>query len=255
MSDANLGDGGNGDQGNGGAPAWMAQLPGELQGNERFTSFGTIGDMGKAFLELEGKSKDALFIPGENATDEERAAFYTRLGRPESADKYSITRPEDVPETLYNEDMAAAIKAISFKSNMTDAQAQVFNAEVATLFKQAAELQQQQETEKQQQEQQALETAVNTLKDKWKGEEFKANTELASRAFKLFGGEEAKKFIEETKINGLALGDHPIFLEIFANIAKKIGDDTLLGERGGNKTGEMSDEDRAKARFPKTYQK
>ena len=38
----------------------------------------------------------AVKIPGENAAREEVDAFYTKLGRPESADKYSFKPPADV---------------------------------------------------------------------------------------------------------------------------------------------------------------
>lgn len=245
---ANLDNGGNNDQNNGGgnnAPAWTAQLDKDLQGNERLTSFKTIGEMGKAFLDLEGKSKDAITLPGENATDEERAAFFTKIGRPEAADKYVFTNPAELPEG-YTPEVETAMKGIFFKANMTASQAEVVNAEYVALLKQGQEMQQQQEKE-------AREKAVNALKDEWKGDAFKENTELAVRAFTKFGGDDAKKFIEETKINGLALGDHPVFIKIFASIGKAIADDSSFSGRGGVGGEGQSDEDRAKARFPATY--
>lgn len=83
---ANLNNGGgNDDQNNGGGnntPAWTAQLDKDLQGNEKLTQFKTIGEMGKAFLDRDGKLQNAVFIPGKDAPAEEVAAFYTKIGRP-----------------------------------------------------------------------------------------------------------------------------------------------------------------------------
>lgn len=253
---ANLDNGGNNDQNNDGgntSPAWMAQLDKDLQGNERLTQFKTIGEMGKTFLELEGKSKDAVFVPGEQATDEERAEFYAKLGRPEAADKYTFGKPEDLGEDVYTPEIEAAIKGICFKANLTDAQAKVVNAEYTALLKQGHEIQSQQKAEQERVETEALSKAVDTLKNEWKGDTFKINTELATRAFIKFGGPDAKAFIETTKINGLALGDHPEFLKVFAEIGKAISDDSLNAGRDGHNNGGLSDEDKAKARFPNTY--
>lgn len=248
---ANLDNGGNSDQNNGGGntpPAWTAQLDKDLQGNERLTQFKTIGEMGKAFLDTEGKLQGAITIPGENATDEERAAFYTKMGRPEQADKYSITKPTDLPDTInYSPEVEAAFKEFAFKNGMSDAQAKEIYSWYWGLVKDG-------HAQQEQAIQQANETAVNKLKDEWKGDAFKVNTELATRAFKKFGGdsEEVSKFITESKVDGVPLGNHPVFLKVFAAIGKAISDSSLgEGGRGGG-NGELSDEDKAKARFPNT---
>ena len=248
---------------------WLAQVPDDLKTNENLTSYATVGDFAKAHIdtlgkvsELDGKVKDydgkvtdlnkrlenALFVPGEQATDAERAAFYGKLGRPETADKYTITKPADLPEGIkYSPDAEAAFKAFAHKSGFSDAQAKSTYDWYYGLVK--AGHAQQLKAEKE-----ATDVAVNALKDEWKGDTFKVNTELATRVFKKFGGDkpEALKFIQDTKINGLALGDHPIFLKVFAEIGKAISEDTLnAGGRSGF-GGEKSDEEKAKARFPNT---
>jgi len=55
----------------------------------------TPDDFAKGAANLSKKvGEKGLSIPGEDATDEERAEFYTKLGRPESPDKYSWEMPE-----------------------------------------------------------------------------------------------------------------------------------------------------------------
>ncbi len=52
------------------------------------------GEALKAYGELEKKLGKAVVIPGDNASDEERAAFHKRLGVPEGPDGYQLTKPE-----------------------------------------------------------------------------------------------------------------------------------------------------------------
>lgn len=248
---ANLGDGGNSDQRSGGdnsAPAWTAQLDKDLQGNERLTQFKTIGEMGKAFLDAEGKLKSSVAVPDEKSTDAERAAFYAKLGRPETADKYGITKPADLPEGMaYNEDVEKAFKELAHKEGLTDAQAKNLYGWYYGLAKSGFE-------QSQVAEKQATEAAINKLKDEWKGDAFKENSEIAVRAFRKFGGdsEDVKAFIETAKVEGVPLGNHPMFLKVFAQIGKAISDDTLNAGGRGGAGGELSDEEKAKARFPNT---
>ena len=248
---ANLGNGGNSDQGNIGTnnpPAWTAQLDGDLQKNERLTQFKTIGEMGRAFLDTEGKLKGTIAIPGEGATDAERAEFYTKLGRPETADKYSITKPSELPEDIpYSPDIEEAFKQIAYEKGLSDSAAKDIYNWYWELAKSGHAQQLKADSE-------ATEAAINTLKDQWKGDTFVTNTELAKRAFSKFGGEtpEIKDFIENTKIKGVSLGNHPLFLKVFSEIGKAISDDSMnAGGRGGT-GGELSDEEKAKARFPAT---
>lgn len=231
------------------APAWLASMPDDLKADKTLAQFPTIGDAGKELVRLKGFEGQAIAIPGEKATDEERAAFYNKLGRPESADKYTITKPEDLPEIFkYDAAIETAFKKHSHDAGKSDAQTKADWAWYWNMAKEGHAKQQQAET-------QATEAAINQLKDTWKGDTFKVNTELAARAFKKFGGEnpEVAKFIDETKVGGVPLGNHPIFLRVFAAVGQAISDDSFGGRSGGG--GELSDEDKAKARFPNTYKK
>lgn len=247
-------DGGGNNAGGSGAveyPGWMASLPDAHKQNETFAQFkepAQVWDKFDTLLKAEGK---AIVIPDANSTDADRAAFYQRLGRPETADKYSVAKPADLPEGVpYDPAIESVFKQFAFEKGLPDAQAKEIYNWYWGLAKEG-------QAKAQQAEQQANEAAINTLKDEWKGDTFKVNTELAARAFKKFGGDtpEVQKFIEETKVGGLPLGNHPTFLRVFAAIGKAISNDSLaLGDRGGSGN-ELSDEDKAKSRFPKTYNK
>ncbi len=228
-------------------PAWMDSLPDAHKQNEAFKAFKEPAEAWNKFDSLLKAEGSSVVIPGDKATDAERAAFFGKIGRPETPDKYSITKPENLPETVtYNPEIEAAAKEVFHKAGLSDAQAKqlygwFFQTVAAGEAARTAE------------EVKATETAVNSLKDEWKGDEFKINSELAARAFKKFGGDkpEVEAFIRDSKINGVSLGDHPMFLRVFAAIGKAIADDSLNTGRGGG-GGELSDEEKAKARFPKT---
>lgn len=232
-------------------PAWLDSAPDAYKNNKAFYQFTEPAKFYEKADALIKAEKDMLVVPGEKATEEQRAAFYGKLGRPETADKYSITKPTDLPEGIqYSPDVEKAFKLIAHESGLSDGQAGKLYGWYYGLVK--AGHAQQAKAEKD-----ATDAAVNVLKDEWKGDAFKTNTELAARAFKKFGGEtpEIAKFIEETKVNGLPLGNHPMFLKVFAAIGKVISEDSMnVGDRGGA-GGATSDEEKAKARFPATYKK
>lgn len=90
-------------------PAWMDQLPDELKKDEAFTSFEKLGDLAKAYKELAAKGDG---IPGKDAKPEELAAFYAKLGVPETADGYDLKG-----------DNLDAFKKVAFESHLTQDQA------------------------------------------------------------------------------------------------------------------------------------
>lgn len=67
------------------------------------------------------KAGNTVQIPGEAADQTVRDAFYNRLGRPESADKYS-TKSKDF--TGMPEDVSAAFITLAHKEGLTDKQVQ-----------------------------------------------------------------------------------------------------------------------------------
>jgi hypothetical protein len=95
---------------------------------------------------------------------------------------------------------------------------------------------------------------VDDQKKTCNGHDFKQNTEIATKAFNKIAEmsgltDEALKFIHETKVGGLELGNHPTFLKMFAFIGKTISDDTFDGHSGGGGQ-DMTREQIAKEWFP-----
>ena len=166
------GSGGN-DNGNDQLPAWTSQIGDVLKNDgakEKFSKFEKLSDLAKSYLELEAKTGNSIAKPGENASDDEREAFYRALGKPETADKYSV-KGDDV----------AAFREMAFKANLTDEQAQALFASMQELGK---------NTQAQMQanfDQQAKQTQADLAAEY--GDKYTEKIEMLKRGIKAYGGE------------------------------------------------------------------
>ena len=139
----------------------------------------SINDVFKSYAELQSKigqkTEGMVKIPGEDATDEDRQAFYAALGVPESPDGYEVELPEAFQDLDWNPDSLGPIKEVAHKVGVSPAQ---LNALVAA----------QAEIEKAQldQWQQESEEAVSELRGEW-GADYDKNLTLAKRAAQAAG--------------------------------------------------------------------
>ena len=246
---------GAGDQGgsNGGSDdlGWRAALPDDLKNHEYVKGYSKPGDAIRDFVALKQEAGSMLKVPGENATDAEKAAFYKAVGRPETSDAYSLKKPEGLPEGMpYTEASEKVFKDYFHELGLSDSQAVKLWGKYHEMATQGYTSQQQAETE-------AGKKAMETLQSEWTGDTFKVNTELAHRAFmrtfeKPEQIEEAKAFLEAAKVGGVPLGNHPMFLRVFAKFGAMISDDQANAGRNSGGGQDSSDEAKAKSRFPNT---
>lgn len=91
-----------------------------------------------------GGAKDVIAVPGDNATDEQRAAFYSALGRPPEANGYAFTPPDGQTVDAGMEKWA---RETFFKAGLSGAQAsqlyQAWNENAAAQAQAYAQTQQQ----------------------------------------------------------------------------------------------------------------
>ena len=230
---------------------WRSALPDDLKNHELIKDYTKPGDAIQDFVKLKTEAASMIKVPGENATEADRAAFFNTLGRPETAEQYTFTKPENLPDGMtYDENLETAFKGIFHEVGLSDTAAAKLWGKYHEMAANGYQTQQKNQKE-------ALDKAVGELKNEWQGDQFKSNTEIAHRAFtKVFDDEtkqsEAKAFIEETMVNGLALGNHPMFLKIFHQIGSFISDDRLGTGKGDGIRGGLSDEEAARRRFPNT---
>lgn len=156
-------------------PAWTNQLPEEMRKNsdtmKQLMKFGKIGDLAKSYSELESKLGKAIELPGKEAKPEEVEAFYQKLGKPETADKYTI-----------DDKNADTFKELAYKYNLTDEQAKGIYAGAKALT----------ESYMQQAQDKLIQTAKATesaLKSEY-GTDAQVKLDLCKRGVLAFGGPE-----------------------------------------------------------------
>jgi hypothetical protein len=69
---------------------WREALPAELRGERALEKFADVPALAKSFLELDRFRGRAVVPPGKDATPEDRARFYERMGRPKEAKDYRL---------------------------------------------------------------------------------------------------------------------------------------------------------------------
>jgi hypothetical protein len=170
--------------------------------------------------ELSSLKDNTILKLGDNPTDEDRAAYRTAMGVPDTIEGYGdITKPESMPEGLeYDQELEGVFKNISHSLGLNPAQAKgvsdAYNEHVGKLFTSAEESRVK-----------TFDDSVNALKNVW-GAEHEGNIEKAKRTVDvlsagIFKGDSFKQFMEES-----GLGNYPQFLQLFHGIHAKIGDDS-----------------------------
>jgi hypothetical protein len=190
---------------------WRTSLPEEMRGDKSFEKFKGVPDLAKSYVEIQKTMGNAIHIPRAEATPEELDKFYARLGRPESADKYELKRPEMAEGAKYDEEMEAAFKPIAYKAGLTPRQAQTILDEYNTVT--AKRMEGYSKT---------MEDGVGKLKTEW-GQNYDKNIGLAGRAVKELGGDELRAMLEET-----GLGNHPVLIKVFAKLGQDLVEEPML---------------------------
>lgn len=207
----NAGDGAGAEQGEGapstsGLAKWADQLSKDTRGNpeavKALAKFKTLDDLSKSYIELSGKLGNSVALPGKDSSDEEKAAFYKRLGRPESADKYGFEQKHDG---------AKAFAKIALEANLTDAQAQAVYKHLETS---GAAAMKQREAAMQRQQAETEASLKAEHKDK-----FPQFVENLKRGLEVFGGDELRGVLIKS---GLAYD--PVIVKTFSRIGAQLGE-------------------------------
>ena len=150
-------------------------------------------------------------LPTEKSTPEELSAFYNKLGRPESADKYGLTLKNDE-----NGEVAKALAPAMFDAGLTATQAAKMQ-EALDGFSAA-------QVEGYAKEQ---DSQMKALQKDW-GADYEKNTEIARQAARKYGLTQDKLVRLET-----ALGSNEL-MKLMYSIGSTIADPDLKGATGSS---------------------
>jgi len=204
------------------APSWKDSISEEYRKDPNIEKFTEADALAKSYINaVKMIGQDKIVIPTKNSTQETWDEAYTKLGRPESADKYNF----DVKSDVVNMD-ESAIKSFaeqSHKLGLNNKQAEgILNFYKNNMEGSAQQAKIDTETAQSQAEQE--------LRQEW-GRDFDGKVKQAGALAKANINPE---ILDMTLSNGIRLGDHPEIIKGFAKIAGMMSEDKIVATESEN---------------------
>jgi hypothetical protein len=195
---------------------WLQSLEEPYRKDPSAMKFKSPNDLFKSYKNLEKLvGADKVVKPGKNATPEQWNEFYKALGRPDSPEGYKFEMPEELRNESREKLFAGKAHELGLLPHQVEGLSQWWAEEMNQEMSRMGESQQ--EMAKQ---------AETVLRKEW-GMAYNQNLQLATKALKAFGDEDAVKALE-------SVGNNPAVLKLFANIGKKLAEDGMIGRPAGD---------------------
>jgi hypothetical protein len=204
------------------AKTWKESISEEFRNDPNIEKFTEIDALAKSYINATQMiGKDKVAVPNKNSTEDQWNEVYDKLGRPESADKYSLNAKSEVVPIDDNAIKQFAENAHQLGLNNKQAQG------ILEFYKNNMEGMAQQakvdtETAQVQSEQQ--------LRQEW-GREFESNVKKAGALAKANMNPE---ILDIQLKDGMRLGDHPEIIKGFAKIAGMMSEDKIVSTESEN---------------------
>jgi len=204
------------------AKTWKEAISEEFRNDPNIEKFTEIDALAKSYINATQMiGKDKVAVPNKNSTEDQWNEVYDKLGRPESAEKYSLNAKSEVVPIDDNAIKQFAENAHQLGLNNKQAQG------ILEFYKNNMEGMAQQakvdtETAQAQSEQQ--------LRQEW-GREFESNVKKAGALAKANMNPE---ILDMQLKDGMRLGDHPEIIKGFAKIAGMMSEDKIVSTESEN---------------------
>ena len=195
---------------------WKEAISEEFRSDPNIEKFTEIDALAKSYINATKMiGQDKVAVPNKNSTEDQWNEFYDKLGRPESADKYSLNVKSDIVPMEETSIKQFAENAHKLGLNQKQAEG------ILDFYKTNMEGMAQQskvDTET------AQAQSAQELRQEW-GREFDTNIKKAGALAK--ANMNAEVLDMELK-NGMRLGDHPEIIKGFAKIAGMMSEDNMV---------------------------
>ena len=203
---------------------WRTTLDAEFQAHPSIKDVKTVNDLVKMTVnaqKLLGEKANAIVPLKADATPEQKAEFYKKLGCPDKIDGYEIACPDYGDKDMHNFSLGVLQKMGANKE-----QANIFMTEFNNAI--TAKIQ-----EKEAIETKALKAAADDLKSGYQSEEeLKADLESSKALIIAKGGQEAM----DTLI-AAGLGNNPVIQKMFIKLSRSFREDVANGSGNGSPSG------------------
>lgn len=195
---------------------WKESISEVYRNDPNIEKFTEIDALAKSYINATRMiGQDKVVIPTNNSTEDQWNEVYDKLGRPESAEKYSLDAKSKV--VSLDDNAVKQFAETSHKLGLNNKQAQG----LLDFYKQNMEGTAQQakvDTET------AQAQAEQELRSEW-GREFDTKVKQASSLAK---ANIKPEILDMTLSNGTRLGDHPEIIKGFAKIAGMMSEDKIV---------------------------
>jgi len=201
---------------------WKESISETYRNDPNIEKFTEIDALAKSYINATRMiGQDKMIVPNKNFTEDQWEEAYIKMGRPDSADKYSLDIKSDV--VPLDEQAIKSFQEQSFKLGLNNEQAKG----VLDFYKNNMEAQTQQakvdaETSQAQ--------AQNLLRQEW-GRDYDANI---AKAKSLATANLAPEVFEMQLADGSRLGDNVDVIKGFAKIASMMSEDKILSTESEN---------------------
>ena len=205
-------------------PGWIGQLTAEQQAEIKARVAADpkeldqipkgLTELYSNFSQLKAQSVGALKVPAADAPKEAWDQFYAGLGRPESAEGYTLEKPQIPAGMRYDEAQEKWFRQLAHTAGLNQAQAK-------GIFDQWNKLQEQNYQAMIQSRVQKAAQATETLKQEWQTK-YEENMEYVKLGFHLIApqGTKDEAFKELQRVG---LDNNPNFLKKLAELGKRVG--------------------------------
>lgn len=225
---------------------WRKAMAGEDTSElEYLNRFSDLGAVRKSWREADRALRESgrVKLPGENATDAEKAEWGKAFGLAEKPDAYEVKvqppqgyQPSDADKAVLSRAQQRVHDVLAQGGKAPD----IINAIHEFYWNEATQAQTSADDR-------AAELAVETeqdLRNRWGGK-YDENISYAVAGAKQFfqpteaskAGEEFQDFLGLTLSDGHKLGDHPMFLRMFADIGRQFAEDPFFQKMKGDNPG------------------
>ena len=202
---------------NGDTPvSWKSSISEEFRNDPNIEKFTEIDALAKSYINATRMiGQDKVAVPNKNSTEDQWNEVYSKLGRPETADKYALNIESEA--VAMDENAIKSFAEQSHKLGLNNTQAQG----ILEFYKNNMESNMQRATVDTETAQAQAETE---LRAEW-GKDFDSNVSKASALAKANMNPE---ILDLQMQDGTRIGDHPEIIKGFAKIASMLSEDKLV---------------------------
>ena len=202
---------------NGDTPvSWKSSISEEFRNDPNIEKFTEIDALAKSYINATRMiGQDKVAVPNKNSTEDQWNEVYSKLGRPDTPDKYALNIESEA--VAMDENAIKSFAEQSHKLGLNNTQAQG----ILEFYKNNMESNMQRATVDTETAQAQAETE---LRAEW-GKEFDSNVSKASALAKANMNPE---ILDLQMQDGTRIGDHPEIIKGFAKIASMLSEDKLV---------------------------